>query len=164
MSKIVSGIVGISAILFLVNAITHGMVWDHLMQVVFSSDPAKEQMRDSLQCAAGVFLWTPTVSWLGITLPAPSLADVVIAGSSTLMVLFLIFVFGIDHNWKHTLIIFAVSWIVIKYAGFFLMHYADTNCVAVVDEMNAFYSMVGGVLSLLGIGSVWKLFRAYKKI
>ena len=150
----------IIGLLIITNALLSGAVVDALTELATS--PEKEAMRNSIQCIAGLQIYSPTKEILGIQVPMPSFTDVTIAAGITGLFLFILHLVKGSPGWKGSLLVFITIWVLFKLAGWLLIITSGEGCIAAMNEPAAKLAGLYTVSALFGSWGVYKVIRISK--
>ena len=149
--------IALIALLIITNALLSGAVVDALTELATS--PEKEAMRNSIQCIAGLQIYSPTKEILGIQVPMPSFTDVTIAAGITGLFLFILHLVKGSPGWKGSLLVFITIWVLFKLAGWLLIITSGEGCIAAMNEPAAKLAGLYTVSALFGSWGVYKVIR-----
>lgn len=152
--------IALIALLIITNALLSGAVVEALTELATS--PEKETMRNSIQCIAGLQIYSPTKEILGIQVPMPSFTDVTIAAGITGLFLFILHLVKGSPGWKGSLLVFITIWVLFKLAGWLLIITSGEGCIAAMNEPAAKLAGLYTVSALFGSWGVYKVIRISK--
>ena len=153
----------IAALLIVVNGAMDGAVSEGIGDFMFSDE--KEEMRNSAYCMAGLMIYPPTVDVWGIAVPVPSLDDIIIAGAITGAILFFLsLIKKASPGWKGAILLFVTVWFLFKMLGWVLIQMSGSDCQEVLADMANYMDGLYTVAGLLGIGAIYKVWRASRGV
>lgn len=153
----------IAALLIIVNGAMDGAVSEGINDFMFSDE--KEDMRNSAYCVAGLMIYPPTFEFLGITWPAPSFDDIIIAGAITGAILFILsLIKQASPGWKGAILLFVVVWFLFKMLGWVLIQISGSDCQEVLNDMASYMDGLYTVAGILGLGALYKVWRASRGV
>lgn len=149
----------IAMLLVIVNGAMDGAVEDGINDFMFSDE--KADMRNSAYCMAGLMIYPPTTEIFGVTFPAPSFDDIIIAGAITGVILFILsLIKRASPGWKGAILIFVVVWFLFKMFGWVLIQLSGSDCQATLSDMAGYMDGLYSVMALAGMGALYKVVRA----
>ena len=153
----------IAMLLVIVNGAMDGAVQDGINDFMFSDE--KADMRNSAYCVVGLMIYPPTYEFLGVTFPAPSFDDIIIAGAITGAILFILsLIKQASPGWKGAILIFVVVWFLFKMFGWVLIQLSGSDCQAALSDMAGYMDGLYSVAGLLGLSALYKVWRASRGV
>ena len=139
--------------LFVLNLLTHGYVWNKIVQ---HQNPA---IYKSIACLVGLYFLTPLKNINGFLVPIPDASDLLIAAFLTFFI-YTLLKFKYELSFKHALMIFLIVLLVMKIVALMLVVYAGAECLALSTTVSTFLEPVFWLSLIIGLPTlIWFLVR-----
>ena len=156
-----SAFVIIGLLLVFSNAFLDGAVSDSVLSIAF--DEEKAPQRQSIICLYGLMIWPPVSEIWGLTVPMPSLDDILISAGIASGILFFLQLIQKKIDWKHALALYGLVWVLLKYSGYLAIQAAGPECVQCMEDISALADGMYAVFGVLGVAALAKIVIKLKK-
>jgi hypothetical protein len=144
----------IIVVLIALNGFFGGAIGDGVKDMVVSEE--KQDVRNSMKCLAGLYMYYPVKDISGLTVPMPSWTNVIVAAFLTSVFVKILHYSHVNYNWKHTIGIYVAVWLLYKLVGYIFIMNSGDGCELFMTNFAESLSGVGIVGGLVGLFMVWK--------